>query len=223
MTKYSLLLGAAVLPFAAVAPVLAGSHTWDIVEVFSNGDGTIQFIELKECCGNANETGLLNKTVTSTTTGLVFTFPANLPGGSTANAHILLGTTAFAALPGAPTPDHIIPSNFFSTTAEPFPGIEYWVYDDFIFSVGVLPTNGKDALARPGPCPQPPTVCSGVVAMPNSPTNFSGHSGNVDACPWDLDLDGEVGIVDFLELLANWNNPYDIVDFLALLAAWGSC
>ena len=44
-----------------------------------------------------------------------------------------------------------------------------------------------------------------------------------DPCPWDLDGSGDVGITDFLELLANWGDPYGIVDFLALLASWGPC
>ncbi|MHC5008209.1 MAG: hypothetical protein ACYTGF_12700, partial [Planctomycetota bacterium] len=54
-------------------------------------------------------------------------------------------------------------------------------------------------------------------------------------CPWDLDGDGDVGVTDFLALLAAWGpNPGDpadfdgddivgITDFLALLAAWGPC
>jgi len=214
MTKYSLLLGAAVLPFATVAPVLAGSHTWDVVEAFSNGNGTVQFVELMETGGGANEINIGGLAVTSAATGNAFVFPANLPAGTTSNAHILLATAAFAALPGAPVPDHIIPANFFSNSAEPAPGIEFYVYDDFFFAAGDLPTNGRDSLNKQG---------LNYVVLPNSPTNFAGVSGNVDACPWDLDRDGEVGIVDFLDLLGNWNNPYGIVDFLDLLAAWGSC
>ena len=54
-------------------------------------------------------------------------------------------------------------------------------------------------------------------------------------CPADLDGDGEVGIVDVLDLLAAWGpnpgHPADldgddvvgIVDFLELLASWGPC
>ena len=54
-------------------------------------------------------------------------------------------------------------------------------------------------------------------------------------CAWDLDGDGAVGIVDFLDLLAQWGTdpggPPDfngdgdvgIVDFLELLANWGPC
>ena len=50
-----------------------------------------------------------------------------------------------------------------------------------------------------------------------------GVANRIVSCPWDLDYDGVVGIVDFLDLLANWNNPYTIVDFLDLLANWGPC
>jgi hypothetical protein len=54
-------------------------------------------------------------------------------------------------------------------------------------------------------------------------------------CPADLDGDGDVGVLDFLQLLAAWGPcpgcPEDldgddvvgILDFLALLAAWGPC
>jgi len=54
-------------------------------------------------------------------------------------------------------------------------------------------------------------------------------------CPWDLDCDGMVGIMDLLDLLAVWGtntgSPPDfdgdgnvgIVDFLLLLANWGAC
>ncbi len=216
MSKQSIALAAVVFSFAAAAPVMAGAHTWDVVEVFSNGDGTIQFIEIQECCGLPNEIGIGNGWVRSNANGNQYNFPANLPAGSTANAHVLLGTAAFAALPGAPTPDHIIPANFFNTSAEPAPGVEYFVYDDFVFSVGELPTNGKDSLNHP--------VGGGAYTVgPNSPTNFAGQSGNVDACPWDLDADGTTGINDFLNVLANWGNPYGINDFLALLATWGPC
>jgi len=58
--------------------------------------------------------------------------------------------------------------------------------------------------------------------------------GPSSSCPWDCaDGDGNVGIVDFLALLAEWDQvgtPCDfdgggvgIVDFLKLLANWGAC
>ena len=58
--------------------------------------------------------------------------------------------------------------------------------------------------------------------------------GGVNTCPWDCggDDDGNVGIVDFLAVLAQWNTvdtcDFDgggvgIVDFLKVLANWGPC
>ncbi|MHC4217918.1 MAG: hypothetical protein ACYSU7_05615 [Planctomycetota bacterium] len=56
----------------------------------------------------------------------------------------------------------------------------------------------------------------------------------VDTCPWDCgDGDDNVGVVDFLAMLAQWgqsgapcdfdNDGVSVVDFLALLANWGPC
>ena len=64
--------------------------------------------------------------------------------------------------------------------------------------------------------------------------NISITTEPVKTCFGDTDGDGEVGILDFLGLLAAWGTDdpdYDIVpdgnvgieDFLALLAAWGPC
>jgi hypothetical protein len=60
-------------------------------------------------------------------------------------------------------------------------------------------------------------------------------SGGVCGCTWDLDDSGDVGVNDFLDLLAAWGpNPghpadfncdgiVDVQDFLELLANWGPC
>jgi hypothetical protein len=52
-------------------------------------------------------------------------------------------------------------------------------------------------------------------------------------CPWDLDDSGDVGVTDFLEMLAVWGQvgvPADfdgggvsVTDFLILLGNWGPC
>jgi hypothetical protein len=54
-----------------------------------------------------------------------------------------------------------------------------------------------------------------------------------DPCPWDLDGSGDVGVTDFLEMLAVWGQsgvPADfdgdgvsVTDFLILLGNWGPC
>ncbi len=67
-----------------------------------------------------------------------------------------------------------------------------------------------------------------VAALGVTPQAYSGD------CPWDCgDFNGNVGIVDFLTLLSQWDDvgtscDFDgggvgIVDFLKLLANWGVC
>ena len=160
-----LTLTLAALPLVAAGAAPLGSHTWRVNEVFSNADGTVQFIELRECCGGANEINVGNKDVTSAASA--FTIPANVPAGTTANAHILLGTATFAALPGAPTPDHIIPDNFFDTDTD---SLQWHIYAPSVlsFTSGQLPTDGLNSLDQSG------------TSAPNSPTNFAGQTGQVD-------------------------------------------
>ena len=98
------------------APAWSGVHLWRLEEIFSNADGTIQFIEMATCCGSVGgETHLTNNVLSSNTQS--FRFPADLTM-ATPNKHVLLATSGFAALPGAPAPDYIIVDNFFSTSSD---------------------------------------------------------------------------------------------------------
>ena len=101
---------------AGPTSALAGSHLWRFHEIFSSANGTIQFIEMHECCGSEFEVNILSKWVESDTTGKQFVFPTSLDP-PTNDKFLLLGTAGFAALPGAPEPDYIIPDNFFSRLA----------------------------------------------------------------------------------------------------------
>jgi hypothetical protein len=151
-------------------PAFSGVHLWRVKEVFSNADGTIQFIELATCCGSTGEIFTQSKVISSNAHN--FPLPSNLTG-STLNKHILLATSGFAALPGAPTPDHIIPNNFFSTTADV---ISFDIYDTLVFSAGQLPTNGLSSLNK-----DPNDDTDTTFTATNSPTNFGDTSGSVNA------------------------------------------
>ena len=151
----------------AAAPALAGIHTWDVREVFSNADGTIQFIELYEAAGTAGEVGVGNGTISSTTQ--TFTWGNGAVTGPTTNRSYLIATQGFANLPGAPTPDVIIPANkvpFFNVAGDTvsFGGFDSWPF-------GAVPTNGTDSLDR----------TSGVGL--NTPKNYANATGSVDANP----------------------------------------
>jgi len=149
------------------APAVAGIHTWDVREVFSNADGTVQFVELYEANGTAGETGVGNGTISSTTQS--HTWSNGAVAAPTTNKSYLIATQAFANLPGAPTPDVIIPAGkipFFNVAGDTvaFGGFDSWPF-------GAVPTNGTDSLDR----------LSGVG--PNSPKNYAGVTGSVDASP----------------------------------------
>jgi hypothetical protein len=182
MTTRRVVIATAALAAAwgGVRPVHAASHLWYFNEIFSNPDRTIQFIELKECCGATAERGLSGKWIKSDANAVQFNFPGNL-SGNTANRHLLLATAGFAALPGAPTPDYIIPSGFFPlNTANT---LRYWLYSDpgstMSYASGAVPTDGVTSLSWGG--------ATGV----NSPTNYSGATGSVNAAPCvDNDSDG---------------------------------
>ena len=145
--------------------VLAGAHTWDVNEMFSNADGTIQFIELRESGGGNFETGVGGHLLTSNTKSFTITSNVASPTGF---KHILFGTAAFAALPGAPTPNYIIPANFFSISGDT---ITYNPYDSRTFGAGALPIDGVRSLNN--------NLTTGV----NSPTNYAGQTGSVNAAP----------------------------------------
>lgn len=137
----------------------AGSHTWVVREIFSNPDGTIQYVEL--WTPGAGETAIGGKSVTSDNNTSP-AFPANVPGPTT-NRYLLLGTSHFANLPGAPALDITTPmqDNFFDIDGDE---IQWHIYVPSIlsFGPGELPTDGIRSLADDGS-----TTCG-------TPTNYAG-------------------------------------------------
>lgn len=154
----------AVLILFHAGTAVAGIHTWDVNEVFSNSDGTIQFVELWEAGGGANETGVGTGTLSSNTQS--FAIGAGSVDPPTGNKFFLIGTAAFCALAGAPPCDAMIPPGsivFFNTAGDTvaFGGFDSWVF-------GAVPTNGTLSLDR----------VTGTGA--NTPTNYAGTTGFVD-------------------------------------------
>lgn len=137
-------------------------HLYDISEVFSNADGTVQFIELRVGASNG-ESFWTGHDITVTQNGVThtFTFPTDLPSTQTANTSVLLATQGFAKL-GVVTPNYIIPDGFlFQGNGQVnFAGVD-------VFNYSNLPTNGTSSLG-----------VGGAVGT-NSPTNFAGQTGSV--------------------------------------------
>ncbi len=152
------------------APVFAGGHLWDINELYSNFDGSIQFVELHVPMAAANETFMNNKFIRSLQTGEEFLFPENL-SGSTSFAHLLIATQGFANLPGAPTPDYILQDNFMAVSGDT---ITWHTYDVWNYPSPALPIDGVMSIQK--------NLGTGqLILAANTPTNFSGDTGSVDA------------------------------------------
>lgn len=153
----------ALAALVASTPSRASFHTYQINEIYSNADGTLQFIELKEAFGAGGQNFLRGLSITSGSGANTksFTFPNNLPSSNTGGTSVLIATEGFAQL-GLVTPDYIVPNNFI---AAPAGRINYANVDTV--SYFSLPTDGSTSINRE------------AVPQQNSPTNFAGKSGSI--------------------------------------------
>jgi len=217
-------------------PAMASFHAWDITEIYSNADGTLQFIEW--FTSSNSQHFLAGRVVT--TNANVYTFPNSLPSSGTGGHHFLMGTAGFAALPGAPPPDFIIPDGFIDTTGDTLrlrtsPTGTIW--ETFSFGAGELPTDGIHSLIC---AVHSGAACQSTDVEVNSPTNFDGVSGSVSpcsSCPTDVDGNGQTGAFDLANLLGAWgpvspnsacldadsDGSINAFDLAVLLGAWGPC
>jgi hypothetical protein len=167
----------AVVSLLVAGAALASYHTYMIEQLYSNADGSVQFVVLHESQGQDGENLLRGHTLKSTQAGVTqtYVFDRDLPGGScsyyecipspTANTRVLIATPGFAAL-GIVTPDYVIPDGFL-----PIGGGTLNYADIDPVPYGALPTDGVTAISRSG------------TMIPNLATNFAGKSASVSLGP----------------------------------------
>ncbi len=159
-----------VLVFAvlALAPPIAGASfdAWEIEEIYSNADGTVQYIVLHETHGINGANTLTGQALTSTHNGIskIYTFGFDLPSVQTANKRVLIATQAVAAT-GLVTPDYVMPDRFVPTVQG---GVDY---AGGVSGLGYasLPTDGVNAFFSTG------------TTAPNVATNFAGQTASIPA------------------------------------------
>ena len=179
--------GVAVLLLAAAGYASAGSHLWRFNEIFSNADGTVQYMEMVEIDGSDNEFHLMGKSLHSNSNS--YEFPNDLPP-KTANRNFLVATQSYADLAGVAGPDYVIPDNFFDPVAD---SVVLHTYDKYTFTEGMLPDDGYHARDR-----------MLEQDVPNSPTNFNGDTTVIDLSA-DIDADGHGSFLDNCTDVANFD------------------
>jgi hypothetical protein len=150
----------------AASAVSATFHLFAIEQVFSNADGTVQFVVLRSPVNG--EHLWAGQRLTAVGPGGVQTaykFPTNLPNSGTAGKRVLIATQGFAAL-GLVTPDYVIPDRFIPI---PSGSVDFAGVSSALYSA--LPTDGVSAIDVRG------------RVIPNVATNFAGQSASVVSTP----------------------------------------
>ncbi len=162
---------AATILLLAASAAFAHCHLFQIEQLFSNADGTVQFVVLHES-GNADGENLWagqELTFTENPSGYgmpppamrSLTFPSNLPSATTAGRRVLIATPGFATL-GLVTPDFTMPARFLAVSG----GTLTFNCSGSAVHYSSLPTDGVSALSSSG------------ATIPYVATNFAGISAS---------------------------------------------
>ena len=164
---------------------------WDINEIYSSADGSVQFVEFTTTANGQQFLNGRQLRVVGSGGGPTnsFFFPSNSPS-PTANHRLLMATPGFAALPGGVTPDFTIPAGFLPTGGGSLSlvGADTVVY-------AVLPGDGVTSVNRTG------------ATAANSPENHAGTIGSVNVPPPPETSFTSVS-VDAGELTLQWTNDF---------------
>jgi len=164
-TSLRLALFAAALALAANAGATA--HLFVVDQVYSNADGSIQFIVFLQSPPANDEHEWKGHVLTSIHDGVSRTllYTHDLPSNLTRNRRVLVATKGFADL-GIVTPDYVMPDGFLGTGQG-----RIACCDGYEFGYASLPIDGVSAL-------------DGTRAVvPNLATNFAGASASVPPAP----------------------------------------
>ena len=159
MKQHWIWMAAVAIAMAAI-PASATFHLYRIDQVFSNADGTVQYVVMHTTSnGESFWSGQVLTTTSAAGVAKQFSFPSNLPSSSTANRSVLIATAGFAAL-DLVAPDYTIPGRFIPTDGGTlnFAGVDQ-------IALPAMPGDGATAINRSG------------AAVPATPRNFAGVQG----------------------------------------------
>ena len=167
MNLRSLLLAAVATAALSITPAQAAFHLFRIDQIYSNADGSVQYVVIREATGTNGENFWAGNSLRTTNVAGISKnspFPSNLPSSSTASRSVLIATPGFAAL-NLVTPDFTIPARFIPTDGGT---LDYASGTDHI-SLPPLPTDGATAIDRNG------------TPVAGAPKNFGNATGTMTA------------------------------------------
>ena len=167
MNLRSLLLAAVATAALSITTAQAAFHLFRIDQIYSNADGSVQYVVIREATGTNGENFWAGNSLRTTNVAGISKnspFPSNLPSSSTASRSVLIATPGFAAL-NLVTPDFTIPARFIPTDGGT---LDYASGTDHI-SLPPLPTDGATAIDRNG------------TPVAGAPKNFANTTGTMTA------------------------------------------
>ena len=160
-------VAAFVIGVAFTTHAAADFHTFQVEQIYSNADGTVQFVVMHETQGLDGQQFWKGHSLTTTTHAAAtlssYVFPRNLASDTTFATRVLIASEGFAAL-GLVAPDFVLPNGFL----DPAGGVVNYAGVDAV-SYGALPADGAKAITRTG------------AVVQNLATNFAGKSASVGA------------------------------------------
>ena len=179
----------AIIRFLAIAAALgaasgaanASYHLWQLKQLYSSADGSVQYIQLQAYASMQQFIRNHTITVTQGSTTHTFRIPSDLPGDTSSSMmddsgygyympmmsykSMIIATQGFANL-NMVAPDYIMPNGFLFTSGT---AVVNWGEGADTFAYSSLPTDGSHALSRNG----------GIVDA--IATNFMGDSAMIQA------------------------------------------
>jgi hypothetical protein len=155
------------------APAAALFHLWDVSEVFTNAERSVQFIEFFTNSSDQNVLGNhFVETYIDNVMQAQFTIPSDLSATpSTAGRFFLIATPAFAAAAGI-EPDYVLPAASF--IGEGIDAVGLVGADSMSIAQPPLPTDGVSSLNEDFS-----QLGENLFVADATPTNFAGDIGTI--------------------------------------------
>ena len=204
--------------FAAL-PAWSAFHLWTMQQLYSNADGSVQFLEFRTSAGGQQFLGGHSLTSSSGGTSHTFNF-TSLPGDTT-NKSFLVGTQGFADL-NLVAPDFIVPNGFFFPGGGMinFAGVDVWNHGPTPGGNESLMRSGGTGTATPRNFAGQSAALGPVLPTPTVTVTGPASSTQGNSVTFTATLTGgsnPTGTVQFKDSTSNLGTPQAIAGGVATL------